>query len=499
MFLLAPSYALISQLAIGLAIRLVAAHEHPILMLLAELVAQQHFVRCLAPLMREHYVRLRLEFEYRVATRLAGSHWSELRRSIEKQKQDALWPVVNFNYAILDTAAILLPQMGHLTWLATHYPAIIAVLVVVLIVAVATAKPPKHDMDAAHRAWSLYEFHYCNRVVDRIHNRTGENTRGILSAVHAEEAARSAYRESLLAYNQRSESAHWVVFALFATCVSGEHMARYIHCAYGLGGAGRAVANLYMSAREAQHHSRALEAALAAPRPPVAAVPRVDFASWQSKSVLISGSSGSGKSTFLDWLVDQLPHRVYAEQNPEVCWAFPVGEIVSFKGDLALARRCLDLVGAHYDLDKVGLSGGEKAQALLARALYLLMSAKHKERYWLILDEADRAISPDKLLPAFTRVQDYCRSNGVTLVVVAHTAVRDLTWDLRIVFFFHAKKTYNCRERKASSPFSAKGLQVSQFTKRLVICKSGTAAMDSHAARSSRLESHRYPSDKQAR
>lgn len=427
MWLITFDRSLALHLALSFVLHVCATYYVSMTYVLAlELVASIHRTYWLAPRMQRYFVMLRLNFE-KINARIMSMHWTSLRLPIEKKKQDALWPVVNFNFNVVDCVVMLLPQAGHIVWLARNEPHVIVAQAFVCFVILRVSKPPIHDMDTMHTAWSDYDFYCHNRVVDKLHNRVNENIAGMEASAHLEETARCNYRCNIITYNAALQIAQQAVFLLCAP-LTGD-LVRYTHCAHNLMGASKSIGQLYMNYKEAAHYYRELEDALRAPLM-ISKARDIDIRRYEGQFILIVGRSGCGKSTFLDRLVDTLPRCVYLEQSPEISWDHSLIETVSMRGDVARAKKMLSIVAP--DLPDAPLrtySKGEKALVLLARALYLLKGG------WLILDEADSAISADRAVPAFLRIMDYCKRKRITLVAVSHSSeIKQLPWHVVLNF-----------------------------------------------------------------
>ncbi len=171
----------------------------------------------------------------------------------------------------------------------------------------------------------------------------------------------------------------------------------------------------------------------------------------------IIGANGAGKSTFLSCLAglrrpdagtsslgDQpvlaLPHRERAQrigflhQTPEIAWAIDVETLVGLgripyvggrglsAADRAAVARALDLadMAGFADRDVTTLSGGERARALIARALA-------GEPEWLLADEPMAGLDPGHQLDMADLFRRFAR-DGKGVILTLH----DLSFAARL-------------------------------------------------------------------
>lgn len=159
----------------------------------------------------------------------------------------------------------------------------------------------------------------------------------------------------------------------------------------------------------------------------------------------VHGPSGAGKSTLLKIFngtvtpktgevffmgenigtMDKILLRrniILAEQVPYLFQDTILGNFVEFHKyheskcpDKEEIKKYLDICFGDFDLsaDCNKLSGGERQRVFLAIALSLKAKV-------LLLDEPTSALNTDLAFKVVGKIIDYCKSSGITLVVVSH-------------------------------------------------------------------------------
>jgi zinc/manganese transport system ATP-binding protein len=195
----------------------------------------------------------------------------------------------------------------------------------------------------------------------------------------------------------------------------------------------------------------------------------VDLSVGEGEFVAVLGPNGSGKTTLLHVLLGQLPLAAGAATvlggppgaaNPQIGylpqrrsfeagtrvrgfdlvrlgldgsrWGFPLPGALSPKARATTGRveEAIEMVGANsYAQRPIGsLSGGEQQRLLIAQALV-------REPRLLLLDEPLDSLDLSNQRSVAALVQSICKSQGVTVLLVAHDVNPILPYLDRVVYF----------------------------------------------------------------
>jgi ABC-type bacteriocin/lantibiotic exporter with double-glycine peptidase domain len=185
--------------------------------------------------------------------------------------------------------------------------------------------------------------------------------------------------------------------------------------------------------------------------------------------IKLDGNSGNGKSTFTDIINGIIPFseytssifldyskidgfdcltslRYYNEQSESMCWKPSVYEIISGRHieyddknipiyidkddenivwDALTICLCLDFLKKENITNElkwihtrnIGMSGGQKGRISLARSVYRIMTRKP---IFITLDEVDKAIQSELVVPIMQNIYRYTRENNILLFVICH-------------------------------------------------------------------------------
>ena len=185
--------------------------------------------------------------------------------------------------------------------------------------------------------------------------------------------------------------------------------------------------------------------------------------------IKLDGNSGNGKSTFSDIINGIIPFseytssifldgykidgfdsltsiRYYNEQSESMGWKPSVYEIISgyyieynddnipiyinkdnenIVWDALTICLCLDFLKKENIKNElkwihtrnIGLSGGQKGRISLARSVYRIMTRKPM---FITLDEVDKAIQSELVVPIMQNIYKYTRENNILLFVICH-------------------------------------------------------------------------------
>ena len=185
--------------------------------------------------------------------------------------------------------------------------------------------------------------------------------------------------------------------------------------------------------------------------------------------VLLSGSSGSGKSSFMDIVAGIIPanqyqsiikaddnlctngfqdftqQRIYSEQFTNNNFNSTIRNIIIGHYDYdqklftkSLKVACCDdfiCIGKQYSNENMmgnQLSGGQKGRILIAKIIYSLLVTGSKI---LILDEIDKSLQDKLALEIIKKITHMCRKKNILCLIAAHSScIHDLEFELVLRF-----------------------------------------------------------------
>jgi len=485
------------------------------------IVSDLHNLYFLDPYTRKFRTASHEKIEQVVNQKFISLNWNVIRNlqkeHINRAKNEAKWPLLYLIDFLIRHGIQLFPFIGYTLWLSYFSPLSVLFYIVGITVMIYLYPLPIRRQEDYHEYWERYNSLSTKQFTEIIHHHGNQNSLSMGGVMREMEILRENERLDEHKYFEHINlvfnlifGANLVLFVISMTDVS--EILTYIQYTYIVRNHVGTFGSLYKLYKDTKKQYDKLDEILMkhTSRENISQI--VDFSSIQiddlsydypikndstnsfglrttnpikldaGQCVLISGDSGSGKSTFTDTICGIIPYteysaqiriddilapkgfdmitasRIYAEQFEPNCWKPSIfviitGFFVSAKDKrirypaeeelvwaaLKMARcddfmKCVndDSKGKWIHTKDISPSGGQRGRICIAKIIYFMIKNHPK---MVILDEIDKSIQASTAVEILTDIHDYCKSNGIICLVVAHsTEVKNMAYDLVLHF-----------------------------------------------------------------
>jgi ABC-type multidrug transport system fused ATPase/permease subunit len=445
-------------------------------------------------------------------------NWNKLRdlnkNKLDRKKDMAKWYILGFINNIINTFISLFSFFGYISWVGMIFPfSLLVYIILIVLLMIYYPHRVKSNNDKRNELWTLYSNLTTNLYTDITHHTGDKTLDDMEKCINSIEQCKYMDKQD----DSRFTNTINIIFNIgfIINCIliinfislSSSNIIIYVQYSNLMKNSVIMCMNMYTTYKDAKREYLKLDDIISDLPKRVSYEQIKEFTEIRIDSlkytyqknknisnipftlttgylkftsgelIMLTGNSGSGKSTFSDINNGIIPcsqytasifvdgveisgfdcltsMRYYNEQIESHCYELSIYEIISGNNNLIYNNgipcninkydedivwsalticSCLDFLKRNNIINElewihtknIGMSGGQKSRIALARSIYRIMTRKPK---MITLDEVDKAIQSEMVVQIMQNIYRYTRENNILTFVICHNPdVKKLT------------------------------------------------------------------------